>query len=162
MIARAISLVSVLCISALLFAGANAKDRPQKPDNPGKTEVEWIAFTGDLSGIQSVEGCCPNAGPFPEYTMTLSGVFGTAVGIHAGHLFINNWGAGKDHGYIVQFWDDSGLEIEITGGAVDYDRKTKILTVTFEDADCCLLGTDQVIAVVNFALVRSPYPLELE
>jgi len=61
-----------------------------KPTKPGKTNTEWIQFTGDLQGGQPVEGCCPNAGPFPEYTMTL--LFegdNFSEGTYDGQLFIN-------------------------------------------------------------------------
>ena len=75
MILRAISLVSILCIATLLFAGVNAIDVTQKPDKSGKPDkpgsapedVQWMQFDGDLSGAECVEGCCPNAGPFPVY-----------------------------------------------------------------------------------------------
>ena len=48
-------------------------DNPNKPPNP--PSGEFITFEGDLAGSQEVAGCCPNAGPFPAYEMTLSGTF---------------------------------------------------------------------------------------
>ncbi len=65
-------------------------DKPVKPDKPGKPKTEWIAFEGHLVGGQAVEGCCPNDGPFPEYTMTL--LFegdNFSEGTYDGQLFIN-------------------------------------------------------------------------
>ncbi len=72
MIRRIISLVGILCISTLLFTDANAKGKPDKPGKPDKTVAEWIIFSdGDLVGSAVVEGCCPNRGPSPDYTMYL-------------------------------------------------------------------------------------------
>jgi hypothetical protein len=88
---RAIRLVVILCIAGLIVSGANAKG---KPDKPGGSKVEQIEFTGDLAGWQTVEGCCPNAGPFPEYTMTLGGDL--PDGTYDGQLFINYYGAGQN------------------------------------------------------------------
>jgi hypothetical protein len=116
-----------------------------KPDNPGKPGNkpgggELITFTGYLAGSEVVEGCCPNRGPNPEYTMTLAGPpdpVGIA-GTHDGHIFMNSWSPkGTDHGdYIVQFcWD--GIEghylIEIKGGETVYNKRTKVLNVTFDE-----------------------------
>ena len=64
--------------------------KPDKPDKPGESKTEWIAFEGHLVGGQAVEGCCPNDGPFPEYTMTL--LFegdNFSEGTYDGQLFIN-------------------------------------------------------------------------
>jgi hypothetical protein len=65
-------------------------DKPDKPGKPGESKTEWIAFEGHLVGGQAVEGCCPNDGPFPEYTMTL--LFegdNFSEGTYDGQLFIN-------------------------------------------------------------------------
>ena len=64
-----------------------------KPDDPASGEL--ITFTGDLVGEETVEDCCPNAGPFPAYTMTLKGPddfpkgpFPDGIaGTHGGHIF---------------------------------------------------------------------------
>ena len=150
--ARLVQLAGVLCIVGLIVSGAHAKGRP---DNPGVPKAEWIAFSGDLAGGQIVEGCCPNAGPFPLYTMTLNdGEDGLPDGTYEGQLFINRYGAGRDQKYVVQFWNDS-LEVEIIGGVIDYDRRNKVTTVTFTDELCRHLETKQRIAVVSFVLVRS-------
>ncbi len=134
--------------------------KPDKPDKPGKTKTEWIAFTGDLVGGQTVEGCCPNDGPFPEYGMTLLFKVGNfpPSAYHDGQLFINRYGAGRNQKYKVQFWNDEiGIAIEIIGGVIDDDKKNKVLTVTFTDEMCVNLWTGSPIAVVTFTLVRSPY-----
>ena len=60
----------------------------KKPEKP-----ERITFTGDLSGQEDILGCCPNAGPFPEFTMTLSGAL--PAGTYNGNIFMNVYGAGK-------------------------------------------------------------------
>jgi hypothetical protein len=128
----------------------------KKPDKPVQTPSEWIYFEGDLAGGEEVEGCCPNAGPFPEYTMTLDFPGDHPLdGTHDGYLFINNFGVGRDHGYIVQFWNDD-IGIEIIGGVVDNDKKNKILTVTFTNQMCTDLYTGNNIAAVSFVLVRTP------
>jgi hypothetical protein len=136
-------------------------DKPFQPGNPGK---ERIAFYGDLQGDDVLEGCCPNAGPFPAYTMTLN--FGSdgsegypsqfGPGTYDGWLFINRWGAGRNQKYKVQFWwdYDNDLGIEIIGGDMYYDKKTKVLTVIFTDEDCKHIKSDTFIKEVNFTLVR--------
>ena len=69
---KLVTFAAILCIASLIASGAYAKGKPVKPEKPDNTQTEWITFTGDLMGSQEVEGCCPNAGPFPEYTMALS------------------------------------------------------------------------------------------
>ena len=136
------------------------RGKPDKPDKPGKSKTEWIAFLGpDLVGGQAVDGCCPNAGPWPEYTMMLTfAVPGFDAGFNDGQLFINGYGAGRNRKYIVQFWkDEIHTGIEIIGGVIDYDKKTKVLTVTFTDETCYELFTEIPIAVVTFTLVRHSY-----
>lgn len=131
-----------------------------KPDKPGESKTEWIAFEGDLVGGQAVEGCCPNAGPFPEYRMCLNFQVGNyPPGCYDGQLFINNYGAGRDHKYMVQFWNDAlpGLAIKIIGGVIDNDKKNKVLTVTFTNEMCVDLWSGTPIKVVNFTLKRYAY-----
>ena len=159
-----IAFVGIFCIAILIVLGADAKGKPDKPDKPGKPEKEWIQFTGDLVGGQMVEGCCPNAGPFPEYTMTLK--FGSSYfppyfppGTYdEGWLFINTYGAGRNRKYKVQFWwnYDLDLGIEIIGGVIEGDKKTKVLTVTFTNEECVHIKSGDPIAVVTFKLVRRP------
>ena len=73
---KLVAFAGILCIASLFISGANAKG---KPDKPGNTQTELIGFAGDFFyGSQPVKGCCPNAGPFPEYTLTLHvGLIGT-------------------------------------------------------------------------------------
>ncbi len=150
---RLVKLAGVVCIVGLIVSGAHARG---KPDRPGGSKPEWIEFTGKLDGRQIVEGCCPNAGPFPEYTLTLDdGLGGLPDGTHEGYLFINRYGAGRNQKYVVQFWNDS-LAIEVIGGVIDHDRQGKVLTVTFSNEVCWHLETKVPIAVVSFVLVRSP------
>jgi hypothetical protein len=133
------------------------RGKPDKPFKPGKPGKERIAFLGpDLLGDQVLEGCCPNAGPFPEYTMTLGFDVGgfTAGTTIDGYLFINGYGAGRNHAYKVQFWnDDLEIFIEIIGGDIDNDKKNKILTVTFENEECFEYWTETT-TLVSFTLVR--------
>jgi len=139
--------------------------KPEKPFKPGKPEKEWIAFSGHLVGGQVVEGCCPKRGPSPEYTMTLpnglgldpSGKYEIPPGIHLGYLFINGVGAAKqDRQYKVQFWNYE-FGIEIVGGVLNFDKKTKILTVTFTEELCVDMWSGRPITSVTFTLVRHQY-----
>ena len=151
---RLIAFVGIFCIAVLIVSGQDAQD---KPDKPVPSKAEWIAFDGDLVGGQAVVGCCPNAGPFPEYRMCLNFWVGTyPPGWYDGQLFINYYGAGRNRKYIVQFWNDAlpGLAIEIIGGVIDYDKKNGVLTVTFTDELCVDLWTQAPIARVNFTLKR--------
>ncbi len=152
---KLIAFAGILCIASLIVSGANAKG---KPDKPGKTGTELIVFTEDLSGSQLVEGCCPNAGPFPQYAMTLAFAVDDdfpADATYDGFLFMNQYGAGRDRKYLVRFWNNE-IAIEIIGGEIYKDKKTKTLTVVFTDEDCVDLHTKEFIAIVNFTLVRTP------
>ena len=155
---RLVAFVGFFCIAILMtssvFAGKPVKE-PKDP-KPEKTTAECITFTGDLIGDQQVEGCCPNAGPFPAYTMTLDLDMGSLDGTYEGQLFINYYGAGRNREYIVQFWNDEiGVAIEIIGGVIVNDKKTKVLTVTFDDET----GWDSIneipIPNMNFVLIRT-------
>jgi len=127
----------------------------KKPDKPVQTESELIVFTGALEGSQEVEGCCPNAGPFPEYAMTLPETLGDfAASEYEGRLFINVYGVGRNQEYIVQFWNED-IAIEIIGGVINNDKKSKILTVTFTNEMCTDLNTGADIAEVDFVLGRA-------
>lgn len=154
---RLIASVGIFCIAILIVSGQDAQG---KPDKPGKSKTEWIAFDGDLIGGQAVEGCCPNDGPWPAYTMMLKfKVPGFLPDIfYDGQLFINYYGAGRNQKYKVQFWNnETGLFIEIIGGVIKRDRKNKVLTVTFTDEECVDGWTGTHIAYVTFTLVRRPY-----
>ncbi len=148
---RLIAFVGISCIAILIASGAYAK--------PGESIRESIAFKGDLIGDQVVEGCCPNAGPFPEYTMTLGfwvGNFPPGT-TYKGQLFINYYGAGRDRKYKVQFWS-AHIGIQIIGGVIVEDRKNNVTTVTFTNEPCVDMDTtDQpIIEYVDFSLVRRP------
>ena len=169
---RWLSVFTLLICGMLVATGIEAK-KPvgEKPDNPKKTKAECILFTGDLLGMAEVEGCCPNAGPFPAYTMTLDlhdANGNDYVGDYVGQLFMN---FAADQGYKVQFWNwDSDNEIpgvgdiffEIYGGDIIYDRKSNFLHVDFSDAqptlwlydeECCAIKAP--VGLVNFELVKT-------
>ncbi|MFX0044105.1 MAG: hypothetical protein ACFE8L_14415 [Candidatus Hodarchaeota archaeon] len=126
---------------------------------------ELITFVGDLNGSQEVVGCCPNAGPYPEYTITLSDNFPEEFrGTHAGNLFLNKFGHRMPWAYKVQFWWGGEYEyfIEIRGGEVHEDKRTKILTVIFTKEDTCCTwdpNGDEEIIFIEFTLIREPQKL---
>ena len=150
---RFVAIIGVFCIAILVAAGAYAEkpenpgkpDKPDKPNVPGQTKAECIVFTGDLASVPGgtqIEGCCLNAGPWPEYTMIL-GFMWPDVEID-GYLHIGSWLPGPDGGYVVQFWDydveagppgPGNFMFEIWGGDVVRDRKRKLITVTFGGDD---------------------------
>ena len=152
-----LGLAAIFLLSMASYSTTQQKDKGGKGKG-GKPKTELIEFSGDLVGRQPVDGCCPNAGPFPEYTMTLNKDVGCVPGgTIDGYLFINGYGAGRNHAYIVQFWsDDPEIFIQIIGGDIDYDKKSKILTVTFIDEDCVDYCTGTT-TLVSFTLVRRPY-----
>ena len=140
-----VAFVGIFCIAILVVSGANA-DKPPKKDKPVNTKAECIVFTGNLESVEGgtvIEGCCPNAGPSPAYTMTLA--TGTQVdGTHEGQLFINQFGTGPSAQYKVQFWTwdndnetpgDGDYFFQIYGGVLDRDRRAKTLTVTFDGSE---------------------------
>ena len=167
-----VAFVSISCIAIMIASGAVA-DKPVKPPKPEKTKAECIVFTEDLESVEGstvIEGCCPNAGPFPAYSMTLD--TGSLLdGTHEGQLFINFVGTGPNQQYKVQFWTwDNDTEtpgtgdyfFEIQGGEIVNDRRAKVLTVTFSDE----LGTGWIyhegndpteipVPGVSFVLVRT-------
>ncbi|MCG6957865.1 MAG: hypothetical protein LJF04_17885 [Gemmatimonadetes bacterium] len=143
------------------FAKTGKPDNPNKPQTP--SSCESIAFTGHLQGSADVEGCCPNAGPFPAYTMTLSEeAFPAGLsGEHEGNIFMNSLGRRVPGDYIVQFWwgespDDYFLEIR--GGEVTYDKRARLLTVRFENESMTIYHADDEPTSVNvtFTLTREP------
>ncbi len=137
---------------------SSKKPHPQKPPE----EAELITFVGDLAGEQRVPDCCPNSGPFPAYTMTLSDVFPEEIrGEHSGNIFMNSFGRKAQWDYIVQFWwEEQEAEIyfiEIRGGEKEYNRRTKILTVTFTAEKMTIIYPDghSTDVDVTFTLTRS-------
>jgi hypothetical protein len=160
----AILTVALVFISVDFMEGqVQTQDKPPNPpgqDKPDKPQTEWIEFTGDLVGAQAVDGCCPNAGPYPEYTMTLTKPVGHInAGTYYGYLFINGYGAGRktDRQYMVQFGTgDCVVAMKIIGGEIDFDKRTRVLTVEFTDVlveDWC---TGQPLTELTFTLVRQP------
>jgi hypothetical protein len=156
--------------------------RVRTRDGGGKTNAECIVFTGNLEtvpGSEVVEDCCPNAGPFPAYTMSLDLLDAdgtTYVGQYKGQLFTKFSSNGPHKESKVQFWSwDSDLDtpgvgdifFEIDGGDVVFDRKSDFLTVSFTDeqptlwlydhweADgrCCAI--EAPVLPVSFELVRT-------
>jgi hypothetical protein len=164
--------ISVLMLSmTLFFVSCENEGQPTQNTSDvetqsmskkgGKLKPELIIFKeGNLEGNQTVFGCCPNAGPFPEYTMTLSGVFGNISGTYDGHIFMNSTGRQSPGDYIVQFWwgnKPNNYFIEIRGGEAHNDRRNKILTVIFEDAQCEIYINDVLTETVyvSFILTRA-------
>jgi hypothetical protein len=162
--------VSLMFVVTGLEAGKGGV-KPDKPDKPDRTKAECILFTGDLVGMAKVEGCCPNAGPYPAYTMTLdlhdeNG--NDYLGDYDGQLFMN---FASDQGYKVQFWNwdsdnetpgDGDIFFEIYGGDIFYDRKNKFLHVTFTDEEATLWLYDDLccareapVLPVSFELVKT-------
>jgi hypothetical protein len=143
----------ILSITLILVSPGLSKPKPKS---------ELITFVGDLDGSQEVVGCCPNAGPIPEYTMTFSEVFEPVFtpDTYPGHIFMNFFGAGKNkQSYLVRFWWPDGINayfIEIIGGVIKRDRKAKILTVTFVNEPCKISINDFFSSTipVNFTLTR--------
>jgi len=147
---RLVAFAGVFCIALLVVSGAYAgkpdkPDKPGKPPDPGNITTECITFSGpDLVGRQQVEDCCPNAGPFPVYRMTLPyGFGGHPPGTYDGEIFMNGMRVGHNRQYLVQFTGDcidcgseNRISIEIRGGAIEYDKKTKFLTVIFTRDNC--------------------------
>ena len=115
---------------------------------------ELITFSGDLIGAQEVIGCCPNAGPFPDYTMSLSGDL--PAGTYDGQIFMNYLGVGQNQSYIVQFWTNT-LFIEVRGGLIEQNKKNKITTVTFTAEPCEIWINDVLTGTVpvDFVLTRA-------
>ena len=149
-----LSIALILSITLIFVSFGLSKREPN---------FECIAFSGDLKGSQEVEGCCGNAGPWPEYNMTLSDEFQEEFqGTHTGNIFMNGFGRKMDWAYKVQFWwteSDTEYFIEIRGGEENQDKKTKILTVVFTGEECNIWIDDvpQLPVTVTFTLIRDPH-----
>jgi hypothetical protein len=143
------------------LAKTGKPDRPEKPAKPSSCEL--ITFTGDLAGSDEVEGCCPNAGPFPAYKMTLSSLaFPDGIsGEHDGNIFMNSLGRRVEGDYMVQSWwgaEPDDYFIEIRGGELEYDKRNKVLAVTFEEESMTIRHADDdpTSVDVTFAVTREP------
>jgi len=156
--------ISVLILSiALILSVTLSLASYGLSKKPNWLDNELIIFSGDLEGSQIVEGCCPNAGPNPKYTMTLSGEFPKGFpGTHTGYIFLNSFGRNLPWDYKVQFWwfeGDTEYFIEIRGGEAHKDKKTKILTVTFDMEETYEIWIDDELkesVTVTFVLTRDP------
>ena len=163
--------ISVLMLSmTMLFVSCENEGQLTQSTSDVETQIldkkpqkgELIIFKeGDLAGNEIVLGCCPNAGPWPEYTMTLSGPL--PAGTYDGNIFMNSTGRQSPGDYIVQFWwgeAPNNYFIEIRGGEAHNDRRNKILTVTFEDAQCEIWINDVFTETVSvsFILTRARAP----
>ena len=130
---------------------------------PKPVGSELITFEGDLAGGQPVAGCCPNAGPFPAYTMTFVETLPDEIsGEQTGNIFLNSFGRQAEWDYLVQFWwgeePDNHYFIEIRGGEKEYDKRTKVLSVTFTEEKMTIIDPDgnSTDEVVSFSLTRAP------
>ena len=141
-------ILALTLVIVFAFSIAEAK-KPQKS--------ELVTFVGDLVGEQVVVGGFPNAGPFPAYTMTLSGVFPAVFppGTYEGQLFMNVLGT-HPKSYIVQFWEGL-MFLEVRGGTIHKDPRNKITTVTFTDEECEILidGVLEDTVQVSFIVTRA-------
>jgi len=166
------AVISVLMLSmSLIFVSCENESQLTQNSSDIETQIldkkpirsDQITFTGDLVGDEEVFGCCPNAGPSPEYTMdVVSDKFPVEFqGEHTGNIFLNGFGRSLPWAYKVQFWWGGEEEyfIEIRGGTVHKDKRTKILTVTFTQEDTCWTwdpnGVERII-FIDFTLIRAP------
>ena len=161
-------LIVIATFVSLMFVVTGLEAGKPDKDNPKKTTAECIVFTGDLTGMEEVEGCCTNGPPHPWYSMDLNlhydiedKIAFEGNGSYEGQLFISDWGVGRNHRYIVQFWNYEDYAdpicFEIIGGVIDNDKKNKVLTVTFKDEPAlCEYGGDVItLPFVSFTLLRT-------
>jgi len=180
---RLVAFVGIFCISMLVVFGADAKDKKGEGEGGGKgrggggkdgTKAECIVFVDNeddknwgegsegshvwLEGGQdcAIEGCCPNAGPWPQYRMTLHNLcYDSAVETEeclqdenpfSGYLFMNGYGRNAPYeGWKVQFWTcdcrnhapgDGDFFFQIRGGTeVPQGKKSKVSVIKFLDAE---------------------------
>jgi hypothetical protein len=165
------AVISVLMLSmSLILVGCQNEDQLTQSASDVETQIldkkpirsDQITFTGDLVGDEEVFGCCPNAGPYPVYTMTMSDNFPEDFrGTYTGNIFLNGFGRNLPWAYKVQFWwgEEEEYFIEIRGGTVHKDKRTKILTATFTQEDTCWTwdpnGVERII-FIDFTLIRAP------
>jgi len=164
--------ISFLALSMAIILVSCEYESPPTQNTPDvETQIldkkphdgDLIIFEGDLAGNDTVMGCCPNAGPSPEYTMdVVSDKFPVEFrGEHTGNIFLNGFGRHLPWAYKVQFWwgeVPNDYFIEIRGGTVHKDKRTKILTATFTQEDTCWTwhnGVEEII-FIDFTLLRDP------
>ncbi len=164
--------ISVLMLSmSLIFVSCENESQLTQSASDVETKIldkkpirsDQITFTGDLVGDEEVFGCCPNAGPFPEYRMTLSDeIFPTGIhGTYDGNIFMNRFGRRLPWNYKVSFWwteigsPDPTL-IVVRGGETEWNKKSGLLKVTFAQDTCWIYypnGVEDTI-YVDFVLTR--------
>jgi len=161
----------ILILLMVTYTGCEYESQPTQISTDAETQIlakkpisaELITFAGDLAGEQIVEGCCPNAGPFPEYTMNLKqDPFEDISGEHDGNIFMNAFGRKLPWAYIVQFWWTDDITnsdttfIEVRGGVLEIDRKNKITSVIFNQDTCWIWYPDgqEGMVLVDFTLER--------
>ena len=166
------AIVGNFCIAILIVSVADAGKPVKPPGKPGGgkdgTKAECIIFTDNMEGWDShvwleggqdcaIEGCCPNAGPWPRYEMTLYNVcYTSAFGIEEclepdsvlGYVFMNAYGRNAPYeGYKVQFWTwdyldrgpgDGDFFFQVRGGTGGLDKKTKVSVVEFLNEEATL------------------------
>ena len=64
------TLIYVSCENESQLTQSTSDVEKKELNKKPKPRNTRITFEGDLEGDQQVSGCCPNAGPNPEYTMT--------------------------------------------------------------------------------------------
>jgi len=126
---------------------------------------DLIIFDGELTGEETVMGCCPNAGPSPVYpVLELSGPDLPGGIYYNGEIFMNGTGSQSPGDYMVQYYVEleagGTIYLEIRGGVASKNKRTKILTVdfTYEDTLCEIwIDGDSLDTVpVAFTLIRDP------
>jgi len=167
--------ISVLMLSmSLFFVSCENEGQPTENASDVETQIlskkphdgDKITFTGDLVGSETVMGCCPNAGPTPiyhslelippEFPVEIDGI--AIAGIYIdGEIFMNFTGRQSPGAYLIKYWHGP-LYLEIRGGVASKDKRTKILTVEFEQVPCEIwIDEDSLTTVlVDFTLVRDP------
>jgi len=166
--------ISVLMLStSLLFVSCENEGQLTQSASDVETQIldkkphdgDLIIFEGELTGEETVMGCCPNAGPSPVYPeLELSGP-NLPVGIYYnGEIFMNSTGRQSPGDYMVQYYVElvtgGTIYLEIRGGVAHKDKRTKVLTVifTYEDTLCEIwIDGDSLTTVpVDFTLIRDP------